>query len=73
MKKRARLDSSIVGDIILLKVNGHILKKHVPNIDGQRQRIIPTVYNGEVSNLDEEEIIAIIEALDNAQEDEEEV
>ena len=54
MKNRARLDSSIVGDLMMLKVNGHILQKHVKDIEG-RDRIIPTVYTDDESQIDNEE------------------
>ena len=60
--KRARLESSIVADLVMLKVNG--------DKGEDQQRIIPTVCDEEEGNLDEVEILAIIQTLDNEQQDE---
>ena len=67
VKKRACSEPSIVADLVMLKVNGDILKKHHGE---DQQRIIPTVYDEEEGNLDEVEILAIIQTLDNEQQDE---
>ena len=60
-KDRARLHSEVVGDLMFLKENGHLLKEHYATLEG-KEIILPNVYTDpkEISealaelNLDEE-------------------
>ena len=51
----------------MLKVNAKVLKKHIKDIKGRDDRVLPMVYEDE-DELTEDEIIQIIQTLDGGQE-----
>jgi hypothetical protein len=46
-KNRTQLHGHVVADLIMLKENGHIMRKHAVAIEG-RERFLPTIYDSQL-------------------------